>query len=272
MFNKYLKKQIIIALIYLILFWSIGIGIYFVFIKPVLPNCYDNIQNQGEAGVDCGGSCSPCVWQLQKKLEVISAQALKTRENYVDLVAEIQNPNRNAGAKSFSYIFNLYDSSDNLIVSRTGSSYLMPQQAKYVIEQKVLVDSEIDRTELKVTSVNWQELSDYQEPELLIRNQDFVQSDDISRAVATVENRSNYDFEQIDIYAILFDENRRILSAGKTNIDTVLSNANRYFEIDWFFPIVGQVEKVDVVATTNVFLDENFMRRYGGPRERFQEY
>lgn len=270
--SKYLKKQIIIALIYLILFWSIGVGIYFIFIRPVLPSCYDSVQNQGEAGVDCGGPCLSCSWQLQKNLEVISAQAIKTQENYFDLVAKIKNPNRNFGAKHFSYKFNLYDSSDNLILSKENFFYILPQQTKYIIEQKVSVSSEIYKTEFKIVNVNWQELSGYQEPELLIRNQDFNQSEDISRLSATLENRSNYDFDKIDIYAILFDKNYQVLSIGKTDVRTVLSNENRYFEISWFFMIIGQVEKVDIVATTNVFLDENFMRRYGGPRERFQEY
>jgi len=27
--------------------------------KPV-PDCFDNIQNQGEQGIDCGGPCVPC--------------------------------------------------------------------------------------------------------------------------------------------------------------------------------------------------------------------
>lgn len=269
---KYLKKQFIIALIYLIIFWIIGIGIYFIFVKPILPNCYDGIQNHGEDGVDCGGPCLPCAWQLQKKLEVVSAKAIKTQENYFDLVAKIENPNRNFGAKSFSYVFNLYDFDNNLILSREGSSFILPQQTKYVIEQKIPIGSEIYDTEFKVLNVRWQELSGYEEPELIIRNQNFEQSESFSRVTATLENRSNYDFNTIDIYAILFDKNSEILAAGKTEAETILSKENRYFEIAWFFPINDQVDKADVFAETNVFLDENFMRRYGGQREKFQEY
>ncbi|MDQ3050707.1 MAG: DUF6252 family protein [Bacteroidota bacterium] len=29
-------------------------------ISQAFPDCYDNIQNQGEQGVDCGGPCVPC--------------------------------------------------------------------------------------------------------------------------------------------------------------------------------------------------------------------
>ena len=66
--NKYIKKQIIIAFVYLIILAVIGTGFYFLFLKPTLPSCSDKIQNQGEAGVDCGGPCSLCPWQLQKDI------------------------------------------------------------------------------------------------------------------------------------------------------------------------------------------------------------
>ena len=103
------------------------------------------------------------------------------------------------------------------------------------------------------------EFVDYEQPELLIKNTDFEQIEDLSKAYGTVENRSNYDFKKIDIYAALLDKDSNIIGVGKTEIDTVLSKENRYFEIIWFFPI-------------NDFLEENFMRRYGGERQRFQEY
>jgi len=270
--SRYLKKQIVIAFVYLIILAIVASGIYFLFLRPVLPSCSDGIQNQGEAGIDCGGPCSSCPWQLQGELEVISVKAIKTQENYFDLVAKIKNPNKDAGAKSFSYAFNLYDSGDNLIFSKEGSSYILPRQTKYIIEQKVLVSAEVYNTEFKILNVFWQEVSDYQEPELLIRNQNFEQSENLSRVTATLENRSNYDFDTIDIFAVLFDKNSEILAVGKTEVKTVFSKESRYFEIAWFFPINGQVAKADVMAETDVFLDENFMRRYGGQREKFQEY
>jgi len=269
--DKYKKKQFKISLVYLLILLIIAGGIYLL-IKPKLPSCSDGIQNQGEAGVDCGGPCPPCSWQLQKDLEVIFAQAIKTENNYLDLVAKIKNPNQNFGAKSFSYLFNLYDQKDELVFSKQGKSYILPQETRYIIEQKVLADSEISRAELKITNINWQKLVDYREPELLIRNSSFEQLENSSRVSGTLENRSNYDFDKIDIYAILFTRESKILGVGKMEIRTVLSKKNRYFEFNWFFPIGGQIENIDITARTNIFLDKNFMKRYGEDREEFQEY
>jgi len=231
--DKYRKKQVRIGLVYLLILVII-VG----------------IQNQGEAGIDCGGPCPPCAWQLQKDLEVIFFQAIPTQENYVDLVARIRNPNSDFGAESFSYVFNLYDSEDKLIISRKGSSYILPRETRYFIEQKIKTEADNPRIEFKINNVKWQEVVEYQEPELLIKNLDFIQSEDLSQLSAVLENRSSYDFSKIDVWAVLFDSQSNILGVNKIEL----------------------VEKIETVAKTNVFLDENFMKRYGGKRERFQEY
>jgi len=269
--NKYQKKQFKISLVYLLILVIIGLGVYLL-IKPKLSTCSDGIQNQGEAGIDCGGPCSLCPWQLQEDLEINLIQAIKTQNNYVDLVAEVKNPNRDFGAESFSYIFNLYDFQENLIFSKKGVSYILPQETKYIIEQKVLINSKIYRIELKTDNITWQKLVNYEEPELLIRGQNFNQSEDFTGVIGTLENRSDYDFNAINIWTILLDKESNILGAGKIELKTILSKENRYFEISWPFSILGQVEKVNIAAKTNIFLDENFMKRHGGNREKFQEY
>jgi len=269
--NKYQKKQLKIGLVYLLVIVII-VGIVYLIIKSGLPSCSDGIQNQEETGIDCGGPCPPCPWELQKDLEIISSQAIPTQENYVDLLAQVKNPNPDFGAKSFSYVFNLYDLQDNLIISKQGDSYILPQETRYIVEQKVRAGLNFSRVEFKINNIEWQELVDYQEPELLIRNIDFSQSEDFSQLSGTLENRSNYDFSAIDVWAVLLDKESDIVGVNKIKLHAVLSEEKRYFEMKWFFPIFGEVVRQDVMARVNVFLDENFMKRYGGKRERFQEY
>jgi len=255
-------KQITIALVYLLLLLVV-VGVIYLIVRPSLPACDDGIQNQGEVDIDCGGPCSSCPWQLREDLEIIFNKAIKTKDNYVDLVARIKNLNSGWGAELFSYSFDLYDSENNLIISHEGASYILPLETRYIIEQRVLAREEISNVEFKITDINWQELVDYEGIELLIRNLEFKQSEDSGQLIATLENNSSYDLDKIDVYAVLFDKESKVLGAGKLELRTVLSKERRYFEINWFFPIKGEVKEVDVVAKTNVFLDENFMRRYG---------
>jgi len=264
------KKQVIIIFIYLLILLFIIGGIYLL-IKSKIPTCYDGVQNQGEAGIDCGGPCDFCSWQLQEDLEIVFAKVIKTQDNYQDLVAKIKNPNQNFGAKLFSYKFNLYNSENKLALSKKGDSYILPRETRYIIDQKVLVDFKVSNVELEIININWQELGDYYEPELLIKNSNFEQTENFSRISGTLENRNNYNFDKIDIYGVLFDKNSELLAGGKTEIKTILSKENRYFEIKWPFSIKG-IDKIDITAKTNIFLDENFIKQYEEERKQFQEY
>lgn len=37
-----------------------------------VPGCFDNIQNQGEFGIDCGGPCAPCPAKITAKIDGIN--------------------------------------------------------------------------------------------------------------------------------------------------------------------------------------------------------
>ncbi len=269
--SRYIKKRLVIGFVYLLIL-AVITGVIYLIAQPSIPTCSDNIKNQGEEGIDCGGPCSLCDWQLQKDLEIVWVKAMKTKKDYVDLAAKIRNPNNNFGAKAINYEFDLYNDEEGLITSVKGNSYIFPKDSRYIIEQKIPVFEKVAKTEFKINSVDWQELISYEEPDLLIRNPQFEQSFDKTEAVGTVENRSNYDFSIIDVLAVLFDKDDEVLAAGEMELKTILSQESRYFKMNWAFPIAEEVKRVDIIAETNIFLDENFMKRHGGDQEKFQEY
>ena len=138
---------------------------------------------------------------------------------------------------------------------------------------RILEKSLIKEVKLKLSNIEWVELADFLEPEFLIKNPSYERFDNqgYSKLTATLENRSNYDFEKIDISAVLFSDSK-ILAVGKTSVETIMSGERRYFEIHWFYPVKEKIEQIKIKTETNVFLDENFMRRYQEEREKFQEY
>ena len=55
-------------------------------VEIINPTCNDGIKNQDEQGIDCGGSCSPCVeLQVNKKIigDQYNANVAKTSFGYV---------------------------------------------------------------------------------------------------------------------------------------------------------------------------------------------
>ncbi|MBL0343568.1 MAG: hypothetical protein IPP71_23560 [Bacteroidetes bacterium] len=41
-------------------------------VSTPVPDCFDNIQNQGEFGIDCGGPCGPCPAKMTAKIDGVN--------------------------------------------------------------------------------------------------------------------------------------------------------------------------------------------------------
>lgn len=274
--DKYLKKQIIIAVIFLLIIGSI-VGIVYFLIKGPVATCSDGIQNQGEEGIDCGGPCKSCPEEVLEDIEILWTKALSSPGAY-DVVAKIKNPNRDYGAASFSYTFKITQNGQETF--KEGTSYILPQETKYIIEPRVLtafsaIFSGTPTVELEIKNLEWEKLKEYVKPEFFIRDKNYqllgAEESGYSRISGIVENKSNFDFDKLDVKAVLFSENQQVIGVGKTEMRTLLAFEERYFEIKWFNAIEKEVVNFDLEAETNVFLQENFMRRYGEPG-KFKEY
>lgn len=269
--HHYVRKQVTIAFVFILLVVIVVSGLWLL-IKPPKATCFDGIQNQGETGVDCGGPCGPCPEDIRESLEIIFEDFIPTIEDNFDLVAEIKNSNRQWGVESITYRFNLYDRNDELIGLKEGTTYILPQETKYIVEQKFYSTTAPNRIELEIKDIEWHKLKDFEYLELKIKNKNHQLIDNkLDQVSGVVENKSNFDLNTIEVIGLLFDENDNILAAGRTEMNSVLVGENRYFEISWPYEISRDVSSFELSAHTNVFLDENFMKTHGTP-EKFKEY
>lgn len=263
--NQYKRKQFTIAVVFVFIVVAIGLAVYFLFFQSQA-TCFDNIQNQGEQGIDCGGPCGLC--EEPEDLIVISKNFILTTEFNSDLVAEIKNPNNNWGAESLVYVFDIY-SGNELIGSKQGKTYFLPQETKHIIEQRFFSDQTPTRIELKLREINWQKLKDFRELEIKIKNSGIrLTENNFTQIFGNVENRSNFDLDKIEINAVLL-YNDRIVAAGKSEMSTILMGESRYFEINWPFEVLS--DNFELKAYTNIYLNENFLKTHG-TQERFKEY
>jgi len=159
--DKRLFKQLIIALIFLMILAGLGTGIFFA-LRPQ-PTCFDNKQNQGEEGVDCGGPCA-----LSCEVKTLSPLTLSKvysflYQNRIDLVAQIFNPNENWGVKSFKYKFILYGDFGQ-IQEVGGSDFILPKESKLIVVPAIilnLVNNKINKIDFFFDdkNINWQKIN-----------------------------------------------------------------------------------------------------------------
>ena len=91
------------------------------------PSCSDGIQNQGETGVDCGGSCAYLCLAEMRPPTVLFTKALRTSAGRTDVIASIENNNAHAAAKDVPYRITLYGANQSFVQEVTGTVDLPPR-------------------------------------------------------------------------------------------------------------------------------------------------
>jgi hypothetical protein len=248
--NKYVKKQFIIGFIYLIIIAIIIFGIYYLVSRPSGPTCNDGIKNQNEDDIDCGGPCKKC--ENIGEIKILDKEFIQTVANSYDLVVRIKNPNIYLGGETANYKFSLYDENNQLIGVRTGKTYILAQETKYIIETRVGTDKTVSKMDFEITNIVWKKISEINDLEIRIKNTEYQKFENSSKLVGVIENKTSYNFDTIEIVGILFDENGKIIAVSKTSMNTILMNESRGFEMTWPYTVLG-FKSFDVRAYTDVF-------------------
>lgn len=250
---------------------------------PVLPSCIDNIQNQGETGVDCGEICKkkcppPPPPEDTKPIEAVWVKVINSDIGVYDLAAKINNPNSYWGVAEFKYDFIASDINGEAVIEKSGTSYLLPESYDYVIIPSVKTDRIPVSAKLNIVKEGqkWVNVSSaYNNLSLLLpfgdKNYIARNENGVPSVSAILTNATTYDFSKIDIKIVLFDENNEPVAVNVSDQRTMLSGEKRHFRLFWNIAPLREVFNQDFKATTNIFDSQNFMSRFGTGGEN-QEY
>jgi hypothetical protein len=209
-------------------------------------------------------------------IEVAYSKIFKSAQNDYDFLAKVTNPNTDYGSPDVRYEINFFDNSGNTVSTKEGSFYILPGQTKYVANLPLKFSSSVAGAELAIKSVEWEKIDPLASSgvNLFVRNAAFNRSSEVGvygKVGGGVLNNSDYDLSGADVVVVLLDQDGEPIAVNKTQIDTFLSKTTREFEVTWYSPFTGQVDKVDTEANTNLFENSNFLRQYGGGQEKFQK-
>ena len=261
-------KKLLIIIIYLILFFAIGLLFYLAF-KPK-PTCFDGKKNQGESGIDCGVPCSPCKEIPQaENLKILEKSFVVGLPGKYDLMAKIENPNGGYGSSNFHYQFLLKDSSGSILAEREGSSFILPAETKYVIETNMDAGSPPAEADINITAnVVWDKFEgfgEHEKPQLNIYNKRYnpiSSGAGFSEVYGLLRNESFFYFNLVNINIVLRDASSKPVALNKTEMRTVISGEERDFRLVWPYSFPGDVQNVEIEAEANVFDSQNFIKKY----------
>ncbi len=191
-----------------------------------------------------------------RPIEVIQFNKISLGNGSADFWAEIRNPNDDFGVKQLGYTFVLQNN-DGSIERRSGNTFILPGDKKrYILLLNISDDYTIQTLELS-DNLEWTQLSRFDLPELTIRNVRLGVSEKVGSAFTAfgiLTNNSTVNLKNVQIIAILENDQGEIIGVNETLVRDVLKTESRDFEMIWDTPISGAS-----TANTTIYPQSNIL-------------
>jgi len=213
------------------------------------PSCTDGVQNQNEAGIDCGGPCVYlCIAQMQPPT-VLFTKVLQNNGR-TDIIASVENKNIDAAAKNVPYRITFYGTERSFLGELTGVLDLPPRTTTFVYLPGVAAgDQKIVSAflEIEASASRWFSLS----PDSLITPivSDITQSGtkDAPRVQATFTNPSTIAFSNIQVIVLVHDVRKTVIAASRTIVQIIPAQGQATATFTWNGAFQGVPTSIEVV-------------------------
>lgn len=244
-------KQIIYGVFYIIVLSATGFGFYRLFLKPA-PSCFDGVQNQGEAGVDCGGPCTAsCVPVDIRPLQTIGRiLTFNPAQSSLSLLAQVSNPNLTHGAKNFGYTFTLYDSAQKPVQTIRGESFIYAGEVKYIfLPNASAPQGNFSYVDFKMDNPYWISKDQFSgPPDFRVSGVSTVVSGNSLIVGGQVLNNDTVAFPELYVVAIFKGNAGQVAGASATLLNNFAANETRSFSV--LYPNLPNVD----LSGTKVFV------------------
>lgn len=209
----------------------IAILVYLVFRITPDATCFDNRRNQGEEKADCGGPCAPCLENLSEPV-VLWTRLFKLADGLYEVVALIENTHNFAASDRFFYRMKIYNDENILIGLKEGETFINPNEKFLVLDPTFATGQQIPtRALVEFDAVKWR-YGEYTPPNVVVVSRDFsfeVQP----RLNATLRNNDIFAVDNIQVAAVLSDEDGKVVGASLTNIDKIEGQSDKTISFSW---------------------------------------
>ncbi len=200
--------------------------------KPA-PNCFDGKLNQDERGVDCGGTCVRVCRADVIPLQTIWIRPFEIISGSYTVIGLFENHNRELGVDQLSYTIKLVNDLGATISTRTGETFVNPQE-KFVVFESALSTSGQKPVRAFIEfepSPAWA-LPSVAKPILSVVRKE-IGSDAKPTLHAVITNTSVYDLEAIVVPVVLSGNDTNVFTGSATLVESLPRGATKDIYFTW---------------------------------------
>jgi Mg-chelatase subunit ChlD len=226
---------------------------YVFFYQP--GNCFDSIMNEGETGVDCGGTCVRiCALSLTPPV-IEWADSFKIADGQYNAVAYIQNKNAAAGTPELSYTFQLFDG-DTMVAERKGTTVLPPNSEYPIFEGRIYTNGKnVTNTKLILDPADMWVPASLGREQFQTSNLNLSGVDVKPRLDVKIENTKLTTADNVEVVATLFNEAGKAVTASQTFIDALDGRTTKDIVFTWPNPIAKTIRSCSIPSDVVIGID-----------------
>lgn len=235
------RRRLLIVII-LGLFATAVAAVIFIATIYKAPSCFDNVQNQDESGIDCGGSCSKlCTAQVQPPT-VLFTKAFSNGFGGTNVVALVQNQNTNAYAKAVPYALTVYAADQTIIYSAKGTVDLPPSTSVPIFVSGIQTGNQVpSRVFLSIDSAapDWQRAITDTRVIPVVSNTTIAGTAAAPTITSTLTNPSTTVLSNVLVVVMVRDAAGNVIAASQTVVPTIGSLGSAQALFTWTSPFTA---------------------------------
>ena len=214
------------------------------------PSCTDGVQNQGEAGIDCGGSCTYLCLNQEQPPTVLFTKVLSNGEGRTDVIALVQNKNATAAAKNVPYRITLYNNK-HVLIREIDSTLDLPPAAEVPIFISGVAQGTQKITsaflEIDASTPRWFVMATDTRVVPTVVNTTRGGTANTPRISAVFNNSSVVDLSNVQAIVLVYDARKNIIAASKTLIPIIPAQGEATGIFTWNGAFVGTPASIRVM-------------------------
>ncbi|MEK7638629.1 MAG: vWA domain-containing protein [Patescibacteria group bacterium] len=250
-----LGRRIIYGSGFLVFSATIATSWYFLYLyEPA--NCFDNVQNGNESGIDCGGGCVRICAVDVAPPQVLWAKSFKITDSQYNAVAYVENRNQTAATPELNYTF-ILKNKDTVVAERSGTTVLPPNSVYPIFEGRILIGTDEAVTDTEIIL----EGADLWLPATVGRDQfralgsNLVDADSHPRLNVEIENTELTRARDVEVVATIFSQDGLPVTASQTFIESIEPRTTSEIVFTWPESIAKTVRSCAVPTDVAMVID-----------------